>query len=105
MGASMPATTSTRTAPPIEVAEQPEVTSPDDPLPAGFLVGPALRVPIGWIDTGIEPASRRVWIGGDVLVPASARAAIAGGEEELGDVPVEGASLADLREAARRARG
>jgi len=92
-------------APTMPLIARSEVAGPDDPLPSGYARGPALRVPIGWIDTGIEPASRQVWLGGDVLVPADVRAAVANGEPELGEVPVEGAKLADLREAVRLAQG
>jgi len=43
-------------APSLVIAARPEVSGPDDPLPPGFVRGPALRVPIGWIDTGVDPA-------------------------------------------------
>lgn len=82
----------------------PEVSRDDDPMPPGFEAGPGLRVPIGWIDTGTEPATGRVWLGGDVLAPAHVRAAIAEGRADVGEVPVDGATLADLYEAARRAK-
>ena len=74
------------------------VTREDDPMPPGFVARPGARVPIGWIDVGADPATGQVWIGGDVLVPSHVRAAIARGEEP-GDVPVEGATIADLRDA------
>ena len=84
----------------IEVAPLSPVTREDDPMPEGFVARPGERVPIGWIDVGVGP-SGEAWIGGDVLVPAYARTAMARGED-LGDVPVDGATLADLRAAVRR---
>ena len=60
-----------------------------------------MAVPIGWIDTGRDPATGRVWIGGDVLVPSHVRTAIAEGGVEPGEIPLEGASLDDLRDAVR----
>jgi hypothetical protein len=87
----------------IEVACLAPVTREDDPMPEGFEAVPGARVPIGWVDAGIGPAGE-VWIGGDVLVPAYVRAAIAAGGAKLGEVPIEGASLADLVEAVRQAK-
>ncbi len=86
--------------PAIEIAPLSPVIHEDDPMPSGFVAGVGERVPIGWIDVGVGP-SGAVWIGGDVLVPAYARTAIARGDE-LGDVPVDGAMLADLHAAAGR---
>jgi hypothetical protein len=88
----------------IEAAATAEITSADEPLPAGFTPGPSRRAPIGWIDTGVDCATGSVWLGGDVLAPAWARRAIAAGEAEIDDVPVEGATIADLRAAAEEAR-
>ena len=98
------AATAMESMPAIEVAPVAAVTGEDDPMPAGFVAGLGVRVPIGWIDTGIEPATGRVWIGGDVLVPGHVRAAIADGGVEPGEIPLEGASLDDLRDAVRRMR-
>ncbi len=84
---------------PFEVAALPEVTREDDPMPEGFTVARAKRVPIGWIDVGTDPATGRVWLGGDVLVPSHMLAAIALGDVEPADAPIEGATLADLCEA------
>lgn len=78
-----------------------EVTGADDPLPSGFTVGPRRRVPIGWIDTGFDPRSGRAWLGGDVLAPAHVLRAVAAGEALSREAPIEGATLADLVEAAR----
>jgi hypothetical protein len=75
------------------------VTRVDDPMPEGFTPRQGLRVPIGWIDTGYDEASRRVWVGGDVLAPVHVFAAIADGQEPEGDGPIEGATLDDLRAA------
>jgi hypothetical protein len=89
----------------VEAAALPAVGSEDDPMPAGFVTGPGARVPIGWIDTGVDPATGRVWLGGDALVPAHVREAIAKGDEAVpADAPLEGTQLADLREAVQRAR-
>jgi hypothetical protein len=82
-----------------EVAHSPPVTRTHDPMPEGFTPRPGLRVPIGWIDTGYDEASRRAWIGGDVLAPVHMFAAIAEGKEPEGDGPIEGATLDDLRAA------
>lgn len=84
-----------------------EVTGPEDPLPPGFQVGPMVRVPIGWLETAIEPGSGRVWLGGDVLAPGFAAQAIAGaaGHEEAPAVvaPTFGATMGDLVAAVRAA--
>ena len=86
----------------IEAAAVGVVTRDDDPMPEGFVARPGVRVPIGWIDTGAESASGRVWIGGDVLAPAHVLRAIAEGAGAVGEVAVEGATVADLVAAARR---
>jgi hypothetical protein len=80
------------------------VTDASSPMPSGFVDGPGMAVPIGWIDTGIHPATRAVWLGGDVLVPAGVRRDVANGDRPAGETSVEGASLADLYEAVRRVR-
>jgi hypothetical protein len=61
-------------------------------------------VPIGWIDTAVDHASGRVWLGGDVLAPAWALARIAAGDTEVEGAPIEGAKVADLIAAAEAAR-
>lgn len=75
----------------------------DDPLPEGFLRGPVRRVPIGWIDTAVHPVTLRVWVGGDMMAPEYLRRAISEGDREIENAPIEGASIADLLEAARPA--
>jgi hypothetical protein len=90
-------------APHLDVVPVPPVTEADDPLPPGFVPGPASRVPVGWIDTALDPLTRRLWLGGDVLVPTHVRAALAAGSLVPADVPLEGASLDDLRAAVARA--
>jgi hypothetical protein len=80
----------------IEAGAMEPVTRDGDPMPEGFAAGPGMRVPIGWIDAGAERASGRVWLGGDVLVPAHVLRAIAEGVAPIGDVPVEGATMEDL---------
>ncbi len=98
------AATPIEAAPPVASSTLGQVTDARSPMPAGFVDGPGTAVPIGWIDTGIDPATGAIWLGGDVLVPAHVRLGIASGEQPAGEVPIEGASLADLHEAARRAR-
>jgi hypothetical protein len=88
----------------VEAFPLPPVAGDDDPMPAGFVAGPGARVPVGWIDTGIDPATGRVWLGGDVLVPAHVRQAVTDGDAVPAEVAVEGGRLADLHDAARRAR-
>lgn len=87
---------------PIEPPWAPIVTRADDPMPKGFVARPPVRVPIGWIDVGIESASGTAWLGGDVLAPAFVLRAIAAGVEDVGEVAVEGATVADLRGARPR---
>ena len=74
------------------------------PSTSSLVPGPGLRVPIGWLDTGIDPATGDVWLGGDALVPAYVYRGVALGEELAAEVAVEGASLADLHDAVRRVR-
>jgi hypothetical protein len=88
----------------IEAGVAEEVTSAEDPLPAGFAPGPLRRVPIGWIDTAIDPATGRVWLGGDVLAPRWVLATIAAGEAQIGEAPLDGAAIGDLVAAAEEAR-
>jgi hypothetical protein len=78
--------------------------SPRSPLMERLVPGPGLRVPIGWLDTGINPATGEVWLGGDALVSAHVCLGIARGDPDPGEVALEGASIADLHEAVRRAR-
>ncbi|MFT3775539.1 MAG: hypothetical protein QM820_60095 [Minicystis sp.] len=77
------------------------VTRDDDPLPARFTPGPTRRVPIGWIDTGVDRATGDVWLGGDVLAPRWALDAIAAGATDITAAPVDGA---DVKDSARRSR-
>jgi hypothetical protein len=86
----------------VEVVPVAPVTGEDDPMPAGVEVRPGRRVPIGWIDVGIAPATGEAWVGGDVLVPGYVRAAVAR-DEEVGEVAVDGATVADLRDTVRGA--
>ena len=70
-----------------------------DPVPEGLILRPAVRVPIGWIESAVAPAegARRAWLGGDVLAPRWALARIAEqGGEGLPEFPLEGATRADL---------
>ena len=79
----------------------------------GFAFAEPLRVPIGWVDAAAHPATAELWLGGDVLCATfaarSIAEAVAGGAKAApwqdGEVPVDGATVADLIEAARRARG
>jgi hypothetical protein len=97
----------TPAAVPEGAGEGSDVTGPADPLPAGFQVGPMVRVPIGWVETAVLPASGRVWLGGDVLAPSFAVQAIAAaaghGEAQAVATPTFGATLGDLFAAARAA--
>jgi hypothetical protein len=89
------------------VAELPTVhavTTMNDPMSPGFEPGPSRAVPIGWLETGVD-ASGSVWLGGDALAPAHVYAAIADGRDPGPHAFVEGATLEDLREAVRCARG
>ncbi len=69
------------------------------------------RVPIGWLDTAFDPATGRVWLGGDVLAPVFAVRAIAAAAEgevaapmmEEGAIPLEGATARDLTAATQAA--
>jgi hypothetical protein len=61
-------------------------------------------VPIGWIDTGVEPTSRRAWLGGDVLAPGLLYEELAAGRTISSDVPVDGATVEDLVRAIGSAR-
>lgn len=96
---------------PAEAAAAVEVTDALDPLPAGARPGPLVKVPIGWVEAAVDPATGRVWLGGDVLAPRfviQAIAAAAGGEMEafppwIQAAPIEGAALPDLVGAARAA--
>jgi len=69
-----------------------------DPVPEGLLLQPAVRVPIGWIESAVEPESaRRAWLGGDVLAPRWALARIATrGDAGLSEIALEGATMGDL---------
>jgi hypothetical protein len=90
-----------------EPAPRPVVSDPRDPIPDGLALASPVRVPIGWIDRAADRASRRVWIGGDMLTSASAlraveRAASASeSSSELPAAPLDGARPADLEAAAR----
>jgi len=96
---------------PEEALAAAEVIRPDDPLPLGHTVGPRARVPIGWLDTAVDPLSGEVWLGGDLLAPVFAvqviAAAVSRGAEQaigVGAAPLEGAAVGDLVAAAQDAR-
>jgi hypothetical protein len=93
----------THEAPPRVVPFHP-LTSPGDPMPEGFVAGPSVAVPIGVLDTGHDAAGR-VWLGGDALAPSHLYRSIAEGLAASPDVAIDGATVADLREATRLARG
>ncbi len=89
----------TRPFRPIEIAR--------DPVPEGLILRPAVRVPIGWIEGAVAPATgggaRRVWLGGDVLAPRWALDRIAEGalgetndDTPLPEIALEGATIAEL---------
>lgn len=94
------------------------IEDPLDPVPAGLVLAPPIRVPIGWVEAAAsapgEPRLQTIWLGGDVLAPRWLLAELASahysnGEfdiknsEEIGSAPIEGAALSDLREAIRQA--
>lgn len=87
-----------------EGGSPPEPAAEGSPMPPGFVVGPGMPVPIGWIDTGRHPSTAAAWLGGDALVPAHVYRSIARGDRVSGEIAMEGASLADLHEAARLVR-
>ncbi|MEO7330520.1 MAG: hypothetical protein ABI193_18235 [Minicystis sp.] len=99
---------------PIEEVEAPEDApllgepiDDDDPAPRGALFSPPRRVPIGWLEAAHDPASGRVWLGGDFLVATHALRTIAETSArapfEEGEIALDGASVIDLVEAARAA--
>jgi hypothetical protein len=90
--------------PPGPLTPLPSLTDARSPMPPGFVAGPGMRVPIGWLDTGLHPATGEVWLGGDVLAPAYVYRSVALGDLEPGEVALDGASLADLHQAVRPAR-
>jgi lipoate-protein ligase A len=86
------------------------IHDPRDPVPEGLVVGSPVPVPIGWVEAAAEafgrPEGQRLWVGGDVLAPRwalegiAARARNAAGEgDALGDIALEGATIADLLQA------
>lgn len=86
------------------------ITDPLDPVPEDLLLGPAVPVPIGWIEAAVLslPSSTepRIWLGGDMLAPRWAleqiglRAfGIRTSELSMDDLPIEGATLSDLVQA------
>ncbi len=86
------------------------IHDPRDPVPEGLALGSPVPVPIGWIEAAAEPFGRpegqRLWVGGDVLAPRwaleriAARVRNAAGEgDALGDIALEGATVADLLQA------
>jgi hypothetical protein len=94
-------------APPIAA---PRLTDPLDPVPAAMTPAPPLRAPIGWIDAAAPEGTgaREAWLGGDVLAPRWLLANLARDplltiENGAPAIPLEGATIADLREAIRQA--
>jgi len=86
------------------------IADPRSPVPAGLALAAPRRAPIGWIDAASDPASGRLWIGGDALVASFAVGALgdalARGEAAApGDAPIDGASWDDLVAAGRAALG
>lgn len=87
------------------------ITSPEDLLPPGACAAELARVPIGWIEAaalGGEPANDDVWLGGDLLTARWLLVELGRGAAtasfDAASVPLEGASLSDLRALAQRAR-
>jgi hypothetical protein len=95
-----------------ELDERPfqRIHDPRDPVPEGLVLGSPVPVPIGWVEAAAEPfgqpKGQRLWVGGDMLAPrwalerVAARARNAVGEgDALGDIALEGATIADLLQA------
>ncbi|WP_437648716.1 lipoyl protein ligase domain-containing protein [Sorangium sp. So ce362] len=84
------------------------ITAPDDPAPPGAGDAVLARVPIGWIEAAaLGEAPARAWLGGDVLAARWLLEDLGRGAApappDAGTLPLEGASLSDLRALAQRA--
>jgi hypothetical protein len=90
--------------PPGPVTPLPSLSGAGSPMPPGFVAGPGMHVPIGWLDTGIHRATGEVWLGGDALAATYVYRGVARGDLRPGEVAMTGASLGDLHEAVRLAR-
>lgn len=95
---------------PAELALAAPIEDPHSPVPSGLTLAAPRRAPIGWIDAASDPASGRLWIGGDALVASFALSAltdaVARGEAVApGEAPITGASWDDFVEAGRAALG
>lgn len=80
----------------VDAASFQPITSALDPIPEGFVPRNPSRVPIGWLESALSLDGRHAWIGGDVLAPRFALEQIAHGEGPPPDMPIEGATAADL---------
>ena len=88
----------------------PPIEDPCSPVPSGLTLAAPRRAPIGWIDAASDPASGRLWLGGDALVASYALGALSGavarGEAIApGEAPIAGATWDDFVEAGRAALG
>lgn len=97
------AAASTQEAPTLLPDRYPEVEREDDPIPPGFVLCPKRRAPIGWIESAWNDTTRQAWLGGDVIAPSYVLRAIGEGRTDVGDAPIEGASIPDLVSAAESA--
>ncbi|WP_437816062.1 lipoyl protein ligase domain-containing protein [Sorangium sp. So ce1078] len=84
------------------------ITAPDDPAPPGAGAAVLARVPIGWIEAAsLGEAPARAWVGGDVLAGRWLLEALGRGAApaslDAATLPLEGASLSDLRTLVQRA--
>ncbi|WP_437487475.1 hypothetical protein WME75_06925 [Sorangium sp. So ce1014] len=84
------------------------ISAPDDPVPPGAGAPVLARVPIGWIEAAaLGEAPARAWLGGDVLAARWLLEDLGRGaapaSPDAGTLPLEGASLSDLRTLAQRA--
>lgn len=77
---------------PVPAEEIPMVRTPNDPVPAGLVVGPPVRVPIGYVEAAAGDGGR--WLGGDALTANDALDARARGEDV--EAPLDGARWEDF---------
>ncbi|XXX79005.1 hypothetical protein WMF30_09540 [Sorangium sp. So ce134] len=95
-------------APELAEGRSQPIAAPDDPAPPGAGGAVLARVPIGWIEAAaLGGAPARAWLGGDVLTGRWLLEDLGQGAApaslDAGTLPLEGASLSDLRALAHRA--
>lgn len=80
-------------------SERGPVSLERDPVPEGLVLEALRRVPIGYLESAVSPDNPEGrWLGGDVLAPTWLYddVALGKGKLEIGDVPMDGASVGDL---------